>query len=209
MSDIFFIASFRLGFLRNFLDRVAKDACAELDEIEKRNVEGAFSDLVGFENAINYPWARFELATKTVMYELNVLVEARLHVLAEPAWLRQCDSDGPKRVDQLVQISAGSLAAVRMVSDLNLRDVIGFIEAEYAIKLQELNGWAAFASNRKAINDLRHRDGRKHNRDIEWGSKDIIAAMRQDPNFNEAERLIDRVEVLLKELYRISPSVGC
>jgi hypothetical protein len=178
MTTHWLLEDMQIAFLKNFLDHVGCDVAAEWDQIDERNSRGDFPDYTDYEAALNFPLARLELAAKAILYELNALVEARLHALAEHPWQLAAELPGPKTISELRRVHPESLSRVKMVSDLSLKQIIKLIEAHYTVTLADLTGWDQFENNRAAVNSFKHRGGRKHNRDINWWSKDVFSEIR-------------------------------
>lgn len=113
-----------LDMLRNFFERVLADACEELDLIEARRLAGEFASFEDYENGVDRPFVRIEVAARAVAYELVALVEGELHDLAHEPWLMSSTHKGPKNIFQLSRANPETLAKLRMVSDLPFDEVV-------------------------------------------------------------------------------------
>ena len=104
----------QIHFLKNFLSHVSKDVFEEMKEIEEKAEHGELAEIDDYERAYDYPLFRQEFGSRAVCYELNALVEAQLHLVAEPIFA------GKK--------SQGKFKKQNNVQQLNMKDVMKLIE---------------------------------------------------------------------------------
>ena len=194
------IVQIQLDLLSNFLDRVTAEAGQELDSIEDRRLAGDFPSFGDYEQAIDFPLARIQIAARAVAYELVALVEGELHQLAREPWLASSAHKGPKNIQQLSRINPETLTKLRMVSDLPFDEVVALIVDRFGIALADLEGWSAIRELRDAVNAFKHRRGFKHPRDINWWSKDGTFGQRYAINHDEAAKAIGDVASFFRAL---------
>ena len=159
------IREMRLALLRNFLDHVGADAAEELESIEERRINGVFETFEDHELAEGFPFARIEIASRAIEQELTNLVEGELHAVAVIPWLSS-NCKGPK---SLWELGNNDPTTLRMVSDLGLGRIIDLINKHYEISVGQLDGWADVDRLRNTVNDLKHRGGVQHYRDLSSG----------------------------------------
>ena len=195
-----FFATKRLEFLQDFLEHTIRDVYTEWDDIEKRRENGDFSCFGDYERAMDFPLFREDIASRAILYELNALVESLLHAIARPLWLHSVSHKGPKQIQDLSSITAESLKTLKMVSDLPIDEIITLIEVRYNIIFKNIDGWSEFLVFLSKVNAFKHRDGKKHFREINWeekiASKDILHKFR----FDDAETMLNQTSILLKNL---------
>jgi len=70
----------------------------------------------------------------------------------------------------------------------------------YNIIFKNIDGWSEFLVFLSKVNAFKHRDGKKHFREINWeekiASKDILHKFR----FDDAETMLNQTSILLKNL---------
>jgi hypothetical protein len=197
-------AEMRLVFLRNFLEHIMQNVGTEWDDIEKRRENGDLSDYGDYEQAMDFPLFREDIASRAVLYELNALVESQLHAIARPLWLRSVYHKGPKHIQDLSSITTESLKTLKMVSDLPMKEIITLIEMRYNITLDSIDGWSAFIELRSKVNAFKHRDGRKHFKEIDWEETHPLKEPLYKAHFDDAEMMLKQIAVLLKNLRRLT-----
>ena len=195
-----------LLFLEDFLDHIEKDVAAEWEEIERRKTAGEFVNYADYEDATNYPLVRLELGAKTVLYELNALVEYRLHSLAEPIWRESSRFAGLKSIAEAATAGPESLARLKMASDISIRKTIRLIEEHYGVRLSEIEGWEAFDDVRETVNNFKHRLGYRHISKIDWCGKDWSQNLRCDATIEKAREALAQIRGFLKGLWRMLPA---
>ncbi|MGH7181849.1 MAG: hypothetical protein ACREJN_07730 [Nitrospiraceae bacterium] len=189
-----------LALLTNFLDHVVTEASQEVNSIEDRRLAGKFASFEDYEGAVDLPFARVAIASRSVSYELVALVEAELQSLAYEPWLASSRHKGPKNIFQLSHVNSEMLTKLRMVSDLPFDTVITLIENHFGITLAHIEGWSEIHELRSAINAFKHRRGFKHPRDISWGSKDGMRVQRYDIGQKEAMKALATVASFFRAL---------
>lgn len=192
---------YRISALRNFLDRVSADAIEELEEIKGRCGSGQIADYLDYEHQTDFPFARVEIATRAVAYEVVALVEAQLQALAEAPWRRSLKSTGLKRIADIPHPNPESLATLKVVSGLPFPEIVRLVEQEYRIKMADLPGWQQLQELRDLVNSFKHRSGWKRPDQINWWQKDHdISAFKNELGFDEASSNLNAASDFLRAL---------
>lgn len=192
----------RLDMLANFFERVTVDACQELASIEDRRLAGDFASLEAYENAVDRPFARVDIAARAVAYEVVAFIEAELHRLAYEPWLKSATHKGPKNIFQLSRVNAETRTKLRMVSDLPFDEVVALVNDHFSISLADIEGWSTILELRDAVNAFKHRQGVKHPRDINWRSEDRTLCQRYTIDQGQVIKILGDVASFFKALKR-------
>jgi hypothetical protein len=90
-----------------------------------------------------------------------------------------------------------------MVTDLPLKKIRDLIEQNYDVALSSLNKWGEFEELRKQANAFKHREGWKHNREVNWWNKEVFRntnEVKYKAGIETAEKMIDDMHELLRDL---------
>lgn len=197
------IVQAQLSLLADFLDRVTAEVVQELSSIEERKLAGEFQSLDAYEHAVDYPFARIEIAARAVAYELVGLVESELHRLAHEPWLKSSMHKGPKNVQALARVNPEALTKLRMVSDLPFDQIVKLVESHFGLSFVDIEGWYEIGGLRHAVNAFKHRRGFKHPREIDWSSKNCTIPQRYAINRDQAAKAITDVGCFFRGLKRV------
>lgn len=119
-----------------------------------------------------------EIACRSVLGELNALVEWELQILASKS------NKSPK-------VKLGTA-----VFELNFAKIIKTIEISYQIKIREIDSYIAIKRLREKVNSFKHRKGFKN------PSKErAVDLERLTVDRNEAFQSIDSVKTFLRDLW--------
>ena len=194
------IVEAKLQLLGNFLDHVTAEAGQELALIEDRRLAGDLPSFSDYEDAVDRPFARIQIAARAVAYELVALVEDELHQLAHEPWLASSVHRGPKSIRELSPLNTETLTDLRTVSDLKFDQVVTLVENGSRVKLRDVQGWSAIRDLRHAVNAFKHGRGFKRPRDINWSSKDSRFPQRYEIGQDEASEAIRNVDSFFRNL---------
>jgi len=74
----------------------------------------------------------------------------------------------------------------------------------YNITLDSIDGWSALIELRSKVNAFKHRDGRKHFKEIDWEETHPLKEPLYKARFDDAEMMLKQIAVLLKNLRRLT-----
>lgn len=141
--------------LRNYLDHAFEESGREIEDVFARNEAGEYPGIDDLDNALFYPMRRQELASRTIYYEINALVESELQSAAREAWVESDKFPGPKTLDWR-NITPESIRSLRQVADVSVGKMIQLINEKYGIKVEELQGFEVLREVREAVNAFKH-----------------------------------------------------
>jgi hypothetical protein len=190
----------QLSLLANFLDRVSTEAGQELEAVDERNADGAFDSLESYQDALDYPLARLDIAARALAYELVALVESELHQLAHQPWLESPTHKGPKNLLELAD--TGTTAKLRTVSDLAFGEIVALVESRLSLSLRSLEGWNHIEELREIVNALKHRCGYKRLREVDRNRPLSALSQRYQFTYAEARKAIGDVGTFFRQLKR-------
>lgn len=148
-----------LDAVQSFLERVYACVDSEYRELIARADSGEFIEENEEANAFFRPRASEKIAMKAALNEINSIVEWELFSIALEPFM---DAQANKKPYGL-----------RLVWDLDRRELTELIENYYCITLDSLPGYLEVEEVRKAINAFKHRKGFKdprRNRDTNGNS---------------------------------------
>jgi hypothetical protein len=93
------ILGIEFSALRNYLDHAFEESGREIEDVFARNEAGEYPGSDDLDNALFYPMRRQELASRTIYYEINALVESELQSAAREAWIESDKFPGPKTLE--------------------------------------------------------------------------------------------------------------
>jgi len=154
---------------RNFLDHVIKEAGQEMEEIDAKNEEGNFETLDDYQNALYFPFSRYDMAIRAVFYETTALVEHELQKLSHKAWVTQNKSKTPKymawyefdKPDNYLKQLSFQRKTYWDFLQFRRYYLVKLIEDHYKIKISKLPGYQHLEIVRKIVNAFKHRKGLK------------------------------------------------
>lgn len=180
----------QLHFLGDYLRKIDSSIAVEWGEIESRAENGEFEDFGDYESAMDYPLFRSQYAARTVMYELNAMVEGVLQNLADPFWQEQQNSE-----------------KIKSIYDLPFWAVVEIVEKYYGIRLKDIDGSDAFYELRKAVNSFKHRKGFRRHEDLMRNPETGGVEFQYRATLELAEDFLEKIPLFLNRLYEIKVNI--
>lgn len=184
--------------IRQFLYHVCRGCEQEASEIERKLQEGHFHELIVYERALDYVRMRYDLAIRTVYYEVSALIEHELQNCAFPAWQASKKFKGPKSLFEIADSPGRDIRSLKMVSDLRLSDTQKLIEDYCQIRLEALPGGQSIIKIREIVNSFKHRNGFEDFRKV---GRQTIKFEQYRPTREDAYKAINSTETFVKALW--------
>lgn len=176
-----------LNAIRSFLIIVSDTATSEYSKIQIRANAGEFNHYDDEANAFFIPMMWEEIACRATLGELHALVESELqHMAIIPFSEKKEKASNTKKWKKL-----------KIVSDLNVGEVIQLIEKHYRIKITDLESYDVVKNIRNMVNSFKHRKGFKH----PWNDECKIIPEKIEVSKSEILKNIDLVRVFFKDLW--------
>jgi len=179
----------QIHFLRDYLNKQNSSIALEWGEIESKAENGEFKDFGDYETAMDYPLFRSEYTTRTVMYELNAMIEGVLQSMAEPFWQEKKNS-----------------TKIKTIHDLPFWAITELVEKHYGTCLKDIDGYNVFEDLRKMVNAFKHRKGFRKHEDIERNPVTGGVEFQYRATLDLAEKFLNKIPQFLEILYEIRQS---
>jgi hypothetical protein len=177
------ILDIELNALKSFLETIKDASGKEYLNISKRSEAGEFFGFEDEDNALFFPIAWEEIASRAIFSELNALVEWELQILSsEPFFEENPIAFGKKSV---------------ILSGQKVSTAINLIEKHYKIDIRQIDHYNSIQTIRNKTNSFKHRKGFKH--PIKDNCKSIPE--KNEVNYEEALQSINSVRVFLFDLW--------
>ena len=200
MVNSWILTSFEFRAIRSFFNHLSEDVVNEFEAIEQRAESGEYEEYEDLESAQDYPLMRYQIGMKAVMYELNSLIETEIYQYAYGPWKRSKKHKGPKSMDDLGEFKLESMSQIKMVNDINFTEAIELIEIFYGFKFENVEHWTDVQGIRKSVNAFKHRKGRKHYKEIDWGKDGLHFPQQYELDKDKIIRAIEASELFLRTL---------
>jgi len=155
----YILLDIKLKSLKSFLSFNDRQCSFGIEDVEKKYSLGKYETLDDYENEFFHYVMHQELAARTIYYEITALVEAELHRIAYPLWIKSEKYSGSKTIADLKNSANSNLKSLKIISDLKINEVIKLIEKNYDIKILDLEGAHLLDEIREIVNAFKHRSG--------------------------------------------------
>lgn len=185
----------RLRLLRDFLDHLEKDVTLEWCEIEKRNENGEFPGYEDYEAAMDFPLFREKFSARSIVSELNALVEEVLQSKADPAWRARHERNEKTSIPSPIW-------------EQQIGTVWELIEAYYGIRRSGISGWSIYDKLRDTANAFKHRRGFRRFSDIAQKGAFLSNEAQYRATFKNAKLLLVNIRPFLTNVSALKPRVA-